>query len=64
MLLLQIGADGAVISAGIVRNGGEAANTAAIDYARETRWIPGTIDGKSRAMQGSLTVILGDAEAG
>ncbi len=62
MLLLQIGADGAVISAEIVRsNGGDAANVAAIDYARETRWIPGTVDGEPRAMQASLTVILGDA---
>lgn len=61
ILLLQVGADGKVISASVVRsNGDDFANEAAIDYARATRWIPGSIDGEPRAMQASLTVILGE----
>jgi TonB family protein len=61
ILLLQIGADGTVLSAEVVRgNGSEAASEAALDYARATRWIPGTVDGEPRAMQASLTVILGE----
>lgn len=62
LLLLQIAGDGAVISAKIVRsNGSESANAAALDYARATRWIPGSIDGEPRPMQASLTVILGES---
>lgn len=61
ILMLQIAADGSVISAEIVRSsGGEAASAAAIDYAKATRWIPGSIDGEPQAMQASLTVILGE----
>jgi TonB family protein len=61
ILLLQIAADGSVISAELVRsNGKEAANAAAMEYARATRWIPGLVDGEPRAMQASLTVILGE----
>jgi TonB family protein len=61
ILTLQISADGSVMSAEVVRSTGTAAvNSAAIDYARATRWIPGFIDGEARAMQASLTVILGE----
>jgi TonB family protein len=61
ILLLQIAADGSVISALVVRsNGNEAANEAAIEYAKATQWISGEIDGEPRAMQASLTVILGE----
>ena len=61
ILLLQVGADGKVISASVVRsNGDDTANEAAVEYARATRWIPGSIDGEPRAMQASLTVILGE----
>ena len=61
ILLLQVGADGKVISAKVVRsNGDDTANEAAIEYARATRWIPGSIDGEPCAMQASLTVILGE----
>jgi hypothetical protein len=50
-----------VLSAQIVRsNADEAANAAAINYARATKWIPGSIDGEPRAMQASLTVIFGE----
>jgi TonB family protein len=61
MLTLEIAPDGSVMSAQVVRsNAGEAANEAAIDYARTTRWSPGMIDGEPHAMQASLTVILGE----
>jgi hypothetical protein len=61
LLLLEIGADGSVLSAEVVRGlNGDAANEAAIEYARETHWIPGRVDGEPRAMQASLTVILGE----
>jgi hypothetical protein len=50
-----------VLSAEVVRsNCGDAANAAALDYSRATRWMPGTIAGEPRAMQASLTVILGE----
>lgn len=62
LLMVGIGVDGAVISARVVRsNGDEAANAAALDYARATHWIPGTIDGQPRMMEASLTVILGES---
>jgi TonB family protein len=62
LMILQIAADGSVISAAIVRsNGDDAANSAAIDYAKTTRWIAGEVDGESQPMQASLTVILGEA---
>jgi hypothetical protein len=49
------------MSAQVVRsNGGDAANAAAIQYAWATRWMPGKIGGEPRAMQASLTVILGE----
>jgi TonB family protein len=61
LMILQIAADGSVISAAIVRsNGDDAANSAAIDYAKTTRWIAGEVDGESQPMQASLTVILGE----
>jgi TonB family protein len=61
MLSMAIGADGGVISAEVISStGDEAANEAALDYARATRWIPGTVAGEARAMQASLTVILGE----
>jgi TonB family protein len=61
ILTVAIGADGAVISAEVLSStGDEAANDAALDYARATRWIPGTVGGEPRAMQASLTVILGE----
>lgn len=61
ILLLEIGPDGSVMSAQVVRsNAGEIANEAAIDYAKATRWKPGTVDGVPMAMQASLTVILGE----
>jgi TonB family protein len=60
-LTVDVGADGAVISAQVIKsNGGEVANEAAVAYARATRWIPGKVDGVPRAMQASLTVILGE----
>jgi hypothetical protein len=50
-----------VIAARIVRSNGNASSeAAALDYARATRWIPGTIDGEPRAMEASLTVIFGE----
>ena len=61
ILLLEIAPDGSVMSATVVRsNEDAAANEAAIEYARATRWTPGMIDGEPRAMQASLTVILGE----
>jgi TonB family protein len=61
ILLLQIAADGTVISAKVIRsNGDDPAVSAAIEYARATRWIPGTVDGQPSAMQASLAVILGE----
>lgn len=61
LLLLEIAPDGSVISAEIVRsNAGDAANAAAVQYAQATRWMPGKIGGEPRAMQASLTVILGE----
>ena len=61
LLLLDISPDGSVTSAQIVRsNAGDAANAAAIQYAHATRWMPGKIGGEPRAMQASLTVILGE----
>jgi TonB family protein len=62
LLMLQVAADGSVISADVVRGSdNEVTNAAAIDYARATRWIPGAIDGEPRAMQASLMVILGES---
>jgi len=62
LLLLDIAPDGSVMSAAVVRsNAGTDANEAAMDYARHTRWSPGTIDGSPRAMQASLTVVLGES---
>jgi TonB family protein len=61
LLMLEISPDGSVLSAEIVRSSaGEAANAAAIKYAQTTHWMPGKIDGEPRAMQASLTVILGE----
>lgn len=61
LLLLDIAPDGTVTSARVVRSdAGDAASGAALDYARATRWTPGMIDGEPRAMQASLTVILGE----
>jgi TonB family protein len=61
LLLLEVAPDGSVISAEIVRsNAGDAANAAAIQYAHATRWMPGKVGGEARAMQASLTVILGE----
>jgi len=61
ILLLEIAPDGSVMSAQVLRsNAGVAATAAALDYARATRWTPGMIDGEPRAMQASLTVILGE----
>lgn len=61
LLLLDIAPDGAVTSAQVIRSdAGDAANFAALEYARATRWTPGMIDGQPRAMQASLTVILGE----
>ena len=61
ILALQIAADGSVMSATVVRSDGdESVNTAAIAYARATRWIPGSIDGAAQPMEASLTVILGE----
>jgi TonB family protein len=61
LLLLEVAPDGSVISAEIVRsNAGDAANAAAIQYAHATRWMPGKVGGEPRAMQASLTVILGE----
>jgi len=62
MLMVAIGIDGTVISARVVRsNGTEIANAVAIEYARETRWIPGMVDGKPSPMETSLTVVFGDS---
>jgi TonB family protein len=61
IVLLEIGPDGAVTAAQVLRStAGEAADAAALDYARATRWTPGRIDGEPRAMQASLAVILGE----
>lgn len=61
LLMLEIAADGSVISAEVVRsNADEAATAAAVDYARSTRWTPGMIDGEPSNMQASLTVVLGE----
>ena len=61
LMRLEIAPDGSVLSAQVIRsNGGDAANAAAIEYARATRWTPGKIGGEPRAMQASLTVILGE----
>jgi hypothetical protein len=61
LLLLEISPEGSVLSAQIVRsNASDAANAAAIEYAHATHWMPGKIGGEPRAMQASLTVILGE----
>ena len=61
ILALEIGPDGSVMSAKVVRSNAEdAANQAALAYALATQWMPGRIDGEPRAMQASLTVILGE----
>ena len=61
ILLLEIGANGSVLSAQVVRSDtSESANEAAREYALATQWIPGRIDGVPQAMQASLTVILGE----
>ena len=61
ILLLDIGPDGSVMSASVVRsNAADTANEAALDYAKATQWMPGRVDGEPRAMQASLTVILGE----
>jgi TonB family protein len=61
LLLLEISPEGSVLSAQIVRsNASDAANAAAIEYAHATHWMPGKIAGEPRAMQASLTVILGE----
>jgi hypothetical protein len=61
LLLLEISPEGSVLSAQIVRsNAGDAANAAAIQYAHATHWMPGKVGGEPRAMQASLTVILGE----
>jgi hypothetical protein len=61
LLLLEIAPDGSVLSAEIVRStAGDAANAAAIQYAHATHWMPGKVGGEPRAMQASLTVILGE----
>lgn len=61
LLLLEIAPDGSVVSAQIIRSSaGDAANAAAMQYAQATRWMPGKVDGEPRAMQASLTVILGE----
>jgi hypothetical protein len=60
-LLLEIAADGSVISARVVRSDCNAlVDLAAIDYARATHWTAGSIDGVPHAMQATLTVILGE----
>lgn len=61
LLVLDIAADGSVITARVVRSSGNAAaNHAAVEYAYATRWIAGTVDGEPRVMQAALTVILGE----
>jgi hypothetical protein len=61
ILLLEIGPDGSVMSAEVTRSNAEAtANEVALDYAKATQWMPGRVDGEPRAMQASLTVILGE----
>ncbi len=61
LLLLDISPDGSVTSAQVIRsNAGDAANAAAIQYAHATHWMPGKVGGEPRAMQASLTVILGE----
>jgi TonB family protein len=61
ILLLGIGSDGSVTSAEVVRsNAADTANVAAVEYAKATQWRPGRVDGEARAMQASLTVILGE----
>ena len=61
LLLLDIAPDGSVTAAKVIRSdAGEDANLAALEYARATHWAPGMINGEPRAMQASLTVILGE----
>jgi Gram-negative bacterial TonB protein C-terminal len=61
ILLLEIGPDGSVMSAKLVRRAAEdAANEVALEYARNTHWLPGRVDGQPKTMQASLTVILGE----
>ena len=61
ILKLEIGPDGSVMSAEVVRsNAAESVNEAALDYAKATQWTPGRVDGEPRAMEASLTVILGE----
>lgn len=61
LLLLDIAADGSVITARVARSSGnDDANSAAIEYAYTTRWIPGTVDGQPQVMKANLTVILGE----
>jgi hypothetical protein len=61
ILLLEVGPDGSVRTAKVMRGGpNEKALEAAVEYAMATRWIPGRIDGEPRAMQASLTVVLGE----
>jgi TonB family protein len=63
VVMVEVAADGNVISAEVVRStGNELANEVAMAYARDAKWIPGSVQGVPRPMKASLTVILGSGE--
>jgi TonB family protein len=59
VLRVEVMEDGLVDAADVARSSGDiAADTAAIDYALELRWIPGTIDHKPRTMRVNFPITL------
>jgi hypothetical protein len=59
VLRVEVMEDGLVDAADVVRTSGDiAADAAAIDYALELRWIPGTINHKPKTMRVNLPVTL------
>lgn len=59
LLRVEVTEDGSVSAADVVRTSHNiAADAAAIDYALETRWIPGTVERKPTKMRVSFPVTL------
>ena len=58
-LILEILADGSVGSISLSRSSGSAAaDAAAADYAKQLRWIPGTIDRRAQTMRITFPITL------
>ena len=64
LLRVQVTEDGWVDSADVIRtSGNEAADAAAIDYAQELRWVPGTINHSPKTQRVMFSVTLTSSEA-